>query len=109
MNALVALDARPLPTLTNVRAYGDGSVGATAPVSAPSSRATDDAPNPAAAAPPEQSLLPPRLVIELDQAAERFVQTLLNGAGETVRRYPDETQLAFSRGISAYMAAIARG
>jgi hypothetical protein len=54
-------------------------------------------------------LLPPRVVIELDEAAERFVQTLLDGAGETVlRRYPDEAQLAFSRGINAYLAALAR-
>jgi hypothetical protein len=54
--------------------------------------------------------LPAQLVIELDAAAERFVQTLVAAGGQTVlRRYPDENQLAFSRGINAYMAAIARG
>jgi hypothetical protein len=57
----------------------------------------------------QQSLLPARLVIELDSTAERFVQTLVDGAGDTVlRRYPDEAQLAFSRGVNAYMAAMAR-
>jgi hypothetical protein len=44
------------------------------------------------------------LTIVFDRASARFVQTL--AADDTVlRRYPNETQLAFSRGICAYEKA----
>jgi hypothetical protein len=57
----------------------------------------------------QSPLVAARLVIEFDPAAERFIQTLLDSANDTVlRRYPDEGQLAFSRGIKAYITALAR-
>ena len=107
MNALGALHERSLSTGSpSERPRMEASIDS-APVAA-----SPMAPRPAhasVATPPSPSLFPPRLVIELDQAAERFVQTLVDNAGDTVlRRYPDEAQLAFSRGVNAYMAAIAR-
>ena len=57
-----------------------------------------------AAAPP---LMQPSLLIELDQTAERFVQMLVDpGTGDILRRYPNETQLTFSRGVAAYQKAL---
>jgi hypothetical protein len=108
MNAL-ALHPRPLSTASTIERrlegpVGSGAVGGT--LSEPA--APPPAHGPSAATPPQASLLPARLVIELDAAAERFVQTLVSGAGDTVRRYPDEAQLAFSRGVNAYMAALLR-
>jgi hypothetical protein len=48
-----------------------------------------------------------KLTIEFDTASERFVQTLVDASNETVlRRYPNSNQLAFSRGINAYMRAM---
>jgi hypothetical protein len=49
-----------------------------------------------------------RLIIEIDAAAGRFVQTLIGEDQRVVRRYPDEGQLAFSRGVNAYLAAMMR-
>lgn len=64
----------------------------------------------AAAAAPQQPLLAPRLYIELDDASDRFVQTMVDTAGETIlRRYPNEGQLAFSRGVNAYVHAMRQG
>ena len=55
----------------------------------------------------EQISAPSKLVIEFDQASQRFVQTLLDDAApEILRRYPDEAQLAFSRGVNAYVRAM---
>ena len=55
----------------------------------------------------EQLSAPSKLVIEFDQASQRFVQTLLDDAAhEILRRYPDEAQLAFSRGVNAYVRAM---
>jgi hypothetical protein len=69
------------------------------------------APEPVAistAAPPGP-LFTPRLRIEFDVAAERFVQTLVDPTSQSVlRRFPAENQLAFSRGVNAYMAALQR-
>lgn len=49
---------------------------------------------------------PGRLTIEFDEASQRFVQTLLDGGNEEIlRRYPNEEQLAFSRGVSSYVRA----
>lgn len=49
-------------------------------------------------------VLPDRLVVERDEAAGRFVQTVLDRETEEVQlRYPNETQLAFSRAVAAYM------
>lgn len=69
------------------------------------------APGPATlltAKPPGQ-LLAPKLTIEFDDAAGRFVQTLIDPTNQSVlRRFPAEYQLAFSRGVNAYMAALLR-
>lgn len=51
-------------------------------------------------------LMAPLLVIEFDGAAERFVQTLIDPTDKSVlRRFPAEDQIAFSRGVNAYMTA----
>jgi hypothetical protein len=104
-----ALVVRSLPTTSSSgrgpdrRSSDAGEASASAPAPLLPAQAVS------AATPTQPSLLPARLVIELDAVAERFVQTLVDGAGETVlRRYPDEAQLAFSRGVNAYLAALAR-
>jgi hypothetical protein len=49
---------------------------------------------------------PDRLLVHLDENAGRFVQTLLDAnSAETLRRYPSEAQLAYSRAIMAYLRA----
>jgi uncharacterized FlaG/YvyC family protein len=46
------------------------------------------------------------LLVEVDVAAGRFVQTILNReTKELLRQFPSEAQLAFSRGVRAYMRA----
>ncbi|MBS0384098.1 MAG: hypothetical protein JSS00_01965 [Proteobacteria bacterium] len=51
-------------------------------------------------------LLPPTLKLRLDRAAGWFVQTLTDPVtAETLRRYPSEQQLAFSRAVTAYLQA----
>ena len=55
----------------------------------------------------EQLSAPSKLVIEFDQDSQRFVQTLLDDVARTIlRSYPDEGQLAFSRGVHAYVRAM---
>jgi hypothetical protein len=108
MNALAALDTRAISALP--AAAAPANLSARPAENQPSPAPKTLGATPVGATPPQQNLLPPRLVIELDEAAERFVQTLMDGAGETLlRRYPDEGQLAFSRGVTAYMAAVSRG
>lgn len=64
---------------------------------------------PAAWAAPQPPLTAPKLVISLDEASQRFVQMLLApDSAAVLRQYPDETQLAFSRGVSAYVQATRR-
>lgn len=54
----------------------------------------------------QASLIAGNLRIELDQEAGRFVQTLTDPATDQVlMRFPYESQLAYSRAISAYMNA----
>jgi hypothetical protein len=51
-------------------------------------------------------LIPSELLVEVDVAAGRFVQTILNReTKELLRQFPSEAQLAFSRGVRAYMRA----
>ena len=58
-------------------------------------------------APPMPS---PRHAVELDEASGRFVQELVDPASnEILRAFPDESQLAFSRGVRAYLVAINKG
>ena len=53
-----------------------------------------------------EKVLPDLLIIEKDESADRFVQTVLDDqTQEVVLRYPNETQLAFSRAVAAYMRA----
>jgi hypothetical protein len=47
------------------------------------------------------------LVVEIDAAAGRFVQKLLDHeTEEMLRQWPSERQLAFARGVRAYLAAL---
>lgn len=51
-------------------------------------------------------LQPDKLFVRLDETAQRFVQTLTDAdTAETVRRYPSESQLAYSRAVMAYLRA----
>ncbi|MGD9967273.1 MAG: hypothetical protein AB7T59_12175 [Hyphomonadaceae bacterium] len=47
-----------------------------------------------------------RLRVDLDINAGRFVQVLTDvNTAETLRRYPSESQLAYSRAVMAYLRA----
>lgn len=62
-------------------------------------------PSPPVAAAPQQ-LIASKLFIELDEASARYVQTHVDPNDNSVlRRFPSESQLAFSRGVSAYVRA----
>jgi len=53
------------------------------------------------------NLVPGELLVQIDVEAGRFVQTLKDAAtAEVVWRYPNEAQLAFSRGVNAYKRAV---
>jgi hypothetical protein len=53
-------------------------------------------------------LTPDNLQVRLDENAQRFVQTLTDAnTAETVRRYPSESQLAYSRAVMAYLRTLA--
>ncbi|MGE3141969.1 MAG: hypothetical protein AB7L65_01500 [Hyphomonadaceae bacterium] len=63
--------------------------------------------DPVPAAPGADSAPAPKLIVELDAASGRLVRTLLDPVSESVLwRYPNESQLAFSRGVAAYMRAM---
>jgi len=52
-------------------------------------------------------VLPDDVAIQLDAEAGRFVSTLTDSkTSETLRRYPSESQLAYSRAMMAYMRAL---
>jgi hypothetical protein len=51
-------------------------------------------------------IAPDKLEVALDPNAARFVQTLSDAnTAETLRRYPSESQLAYSRAVMAYLRA----
>ncbi|MGQ0532558.1 MAG: hypothetical protein ACT4OF_07690 [Caulobacteraceae bacterium] len=51
-------------------------------------------------------LAPDKVLVRLDEDAQRFVQTLTDAnTAETLRRYPSESQLAYSRAVMAYLRA----
>ena len=50
-------------------------------------------------------LLPGQLMIEVDRASGRFVQTMKDVSEEVLWRFPSEGQLAFSRAVAAYAQA----
>ncbi|MEJ0059509.1 MAG: hypothetical protein WDM79_08045 [Terricaulis sp.] len=53
----------------------------------------------------KSDLAPADLLIELDKAAGRFVNTLVDSeTQEVILRYPNETQLAFSRAVERLSA-----
>lgn len=57
-------------------------------------------------APKPPDMTPAKLQVSLDAGAQRFVQVLTDpDTSETVRRYPSETQLAYSRAVVAYLRA----
>ncbi|HVK79250.1 MAG TPA: hypothetical protein VM915_01425 [Verrucomicrobiae bacterium] len=61
-----------------------------------------------AAAERAASTTPHILEVSLDASAGRFVQHLTDGTTEeTLRKYPSEGQLAYSRAVMAYMRALA--
>ena len=52
-------------------------------------------------------LIPDKLLVRLDEDAQRFIQTLTDSnTAETVRRYPSEAQLAYSRAVMAYLRTL---
>lgn len=49
-----------------------------------------------------KNAMPDRGDVKLDEGAQRFVYTLTDAeTAETLRRYPSETQLAYSRAVMA--------
>ena len=55
-------------------------------------------------------VLPDDVAIQLDVEAGRFVSTLTDSkTSETLRRYPSESQLAYSRAVMAYMRTLTGG
>jgi hypothetical protein len=79
-------------------------------------RATPSEPGPAAeaaqrriaehTAAQRQELAPDKVVVQLDQDAQRFVSTLTDeSTSEMLRKYPSESQLAYSRAVMAYLRA----
>lgn len=66
--------------------------------------AREDAPAPAVA---PTLLVAGDLVIEIDHAAKRFVNKLFDpSTQELTRQFPSDGQLAFSRGLNAYMQTL---
>jgi len=58
------------------------------------------------AAAARDAVMPNELQVRLDEAAGRFVQTLTDSStSEMLRRYPSESQLAYSRAVMAYLRA----
>jgi hypothetical protein len=54
----------------------------------------------------KNELMPDKVAVQLDPEAQRFVSTLTdNLTAEMLRRYPSESQLAYSRAVMAYLRA----
>jgi len=52
-------------------------------------------------------VLPDDVAVQLDAEAGRFISTLTDSSTqETLRRYPSESQLAYSRAVMAYMRTL---
>ncbi len=52
------------------------------------------------------SIQPGKVQVQLDPDAQRFVTTLTDSStSEMLRRYPSESQLAYSRAVMAYLRA----
>lgn len=83
---------------------------------APAQRAPSPEPGPAAeaakraiaeyAAAQKTELMPDHVAVSLDPEAQRFVSILTDtSTSEMLRRYPSESQLAYSRAVMAYLRA----
>ena len=58
------------------------------------------------AAAQKSELMPDKVAVSLDPEAQRFVSTLTDtSTSEMLRRYPSESQLAYSRAVMAYLRA----
>ena len=58
------------------------------------------------AAAQKTELMPDKVAVSLDPEAQRFVATLTDtSTSEMLRRYPSESQLAYSRAVMAYLRA----
>ena len=54
----------------------------------------------------DAKMVPDKVIVEKDELAQRFIATVVDVQTQEVqRRYPNETQLAFSRAVNAYMRA----
>jgi hypothetical protein len=74
---------------------------------APATRGDPTGSEPRDEQPAPSLLLSGELVVEIDAAAGRFVQRLHDrDTDEVLRQWPNEAQLAFSRGVRAYLAAL---
>lgn len=82
----------------------------------PSLRVANSEPGPAAeaanrriaehAAAQRSELTPSKVAIALDQESQRFISTLTDtSTSEMLRKYPSESQLAYSRAVMAYLRA----
>jgi len=92
------------------------SITPSQPVHEPSLRVANSEPGPAAdaanrriaehAAAQRTELMPDKVAVSLDPEAQRFVSTLTDtSTSEMLRRYPSESQLAYSRAVMAYLRA----
>ncbi|MEZ5959399.1 MAG: hypothetical protein R3C30_03090 [Hyphomonadaceae bacterium] len=92
------------------------SITPTQPVQEIPPRATNSEPGPAAeaakstiaehAAVQKNELMPDTVAVSLDAESQRFVSTLTDTTtSEMLRRYPSESQLAYSRAVMAYLRA----
>ena len=51
-------------------------------------------------------LAPAKVAVALDQESQRFISTLTDtSTAEMLRKYPSESQLAYSRAVMAYLRA----
>ena len=92
------------------------SIAPTQPVQEPLVRSAPSEPGPVAeaaerriaehAAAQKTELMPDKVAVSLDSESQRFVATLTdNLTSEMLRRYPSESQLAYSRAVMAYLRA----
>lgn len=55
----------------------------------------------------QHKVLPDDVSVQLDAESQRFVATLTDAdTAETLRKYPSESQLAYSRAVMAYLRAL---
>jgi hypothetical protein len=58
------------------------------------------------AAAQRSELMPDKVAVALDSESQRFISTMTdNTTAEMLRKYPSESQLAYSRAVMAYLRA----